>query len=200
MLQAIVVLLGGFWPTLTAVPSGSEKETRGRPDQISVCQLLENPSVFDGKTVVVSGWIHWDRESFALEGKECSNTLRTGEYEWIRAICLKVSDEPAKPLQRSRELFYELFKLYQWQIVGGEVRIYASLFGKVQSRQKYEAHPLGGGRYLPNGYCHLRQFPAIIQYSGVDQIIVYYLPKPSTFHDILQSHPAGQEPGQRQDQ
>lgn len=199
MFQALsgIVLIASWVLREGAFTSTRETHENG-PVRVTVCQLLSNPSIYRGKIVVVTGWIYWDRDSFALADENCSTTLRTGRHQWMRAICLRAVEGKSLPLGYSLEAFGSTVYLHQVLLWKNTVRIEASLFGQVDSREQYSAIPLGEGKYSLNGYCHMYQFPARLDYSGVERLTIYYDQQPS---ETLRpaDEKAAQPLGRRQD-
>jgi hypothetical protein len=166
--------LFSLWTICSGVHANALQEG-DEPPKVTVCQILSDPTAYRGKTVYLSGRIEWDRESFALAGDKCQNTLRTGQHQWLASICLHSSDSAPEPLMRSQALFYDAVRLYEVPLKKGEVRIEATLVGGIEAREEYSARPLSSGRFALNGYCHLNQLPAQLVYSGVIQWTIRYV-------------------------
>ncbi|MGJ5816413.1 hypothetical protein [Paludibaculum fermentans] len=154
----------------------NEADDQEQPAEATVCQVVSNPSAYQGKLVHLTGRIEWDRDSFALAADQCDTALRTGGHQWLSRICLGASGRAEDPMKHSRELFYSAVRLYEAAIMSGEVRLIASFVGRIEARAAYSALPLGGGGFGLNGYCHMYQFPARLIYSGVPQWTFRYIP------------------------
>lgn len=179
-----------FWIWFAFAWQQMSSHREAKAEHVTVCQILTNPSAYRQKHVVVTGWIRWDRDSFALADDTCHTTLRTGNHQWKRAICLRSADDDSISEEQSLALFGATVSLHQAPLWRKEVRIQASLIGILESRNRYVAQEVEGGQFSLNGYCHMDEFPARLNYRGVERFVIYYTP----FVQDIDTHVKPQRP------
>lgn len=159
------------WPLLLAVSAVACCRGAELTKPVSVCDLLADPQKHRNKVVTVRGELIGTGERLWLRGERCPKPLITSGYEWPNPIGIwltppesKMGERPSYPAPPVSAAWKEAMPLLQKNVGLPDRRVWVTVTGNFETRQRFEMVPRGDGKVVPYGYGHLNGAPAQIVY------------------------------------
>jgi hypothetical protein len=123
---------------------------------VEVCDIVKDPSKWNGKKVRVRGYVE-----NGLRSNFCSGSLVTEGFKWPAAVNL-VAVEGISSKKGAARTLGELYEMLEaTDGYPSESRVYATVVGQIRARDRYFRVKTHYG-FLGNGFGHLGFFPAEI--------------------------------------
>lgn len=144
---------------------------------VSVCEVLSNRGLYDGrKAAVIGRWSSTD-EGIWLIG-DCENQIKTGDYVWNNIVSLEY--DPSSPTAFPDEMKFDevavnikIAELKRRLKPSKEKAKWAVVYGRVQTQEELPTVVARDGKSVfPAGYGHLNGAPAQVIYKDKDLIII----------------------------
>jgi hypothetical protein len=144
---------------------------------VSVCEVLGNRGLYNGKKVAVIG-----RRSSTDEGSwvigDCGNEIKTGDYLWDNITYLEY--DPSSPTAfpdgirlDDAAVNKEIAELKRRMKPSKEKVEWVVVYGRVETQEELPTVVAGDGKSVfPAGYGHLNGAPAQVIYKAKDLIII----------------------------
>ena len=138
---------------------------------LTVCQVLTQPSVYSERKVTLTAEVVFTREAIFLRDQNCLNGPRTGAYRWMPYIHWEHVRGPGNgPTDGSVEhgsdrkaaesrIATFLGAVMRSGPLAGKSFVSATVSGRFKMKELVVIRT-GDGRVVPRGFGHLNQFPA----------------------------------------
>lgn len=152
----------------------AQKTTTEKPIEIvTVCEVINNRSFYNGKVLAVVGSYYGGYHGRWLSD-ECTNQIRTGNHVWDNSIWMEYDSSSKTSFPNGVKFDDSIVKkkiaeMKQRLKPSDEKVQWAIVFGQIETKEELEiGYALDGKSINPFGYGHLNESPAQIVFKEKD--------------------------------